>query len=202
MEGIVGQQEAEAYFGKPVYEAPDHLLGRGTRLALDRVVPEDIVRRLRRDTGKPIKIASNRYMVDANSLRTTGRITEGSAALLDYVLGLVVHARTDPEFREGEKSMRLHMSVERSPAVRRAAIAIQGTDCKVCGFTYRATYGPLGEGFIEVHHLSPLGKLETEVAIDPATDVIVLCANCHRMIHRREPPLTPDQLRAQLTTRR
>lgn len=112
----------------PVYEAPDHLLGRGTPLRLDRVVPDDIARRLRRETGKPLKIAADRYLVNVNSLRTTGRITEESAALLDDVLGIPVQTRADPDFREGHRSLRLHMSVERSPAVRRAAIALQGTD--------------------------------------------------------------------------
>jgi hypothetical protein len=82
VERVVGQREADAYFGESVDEAPDHLIGKGTSLRLDRIVPEDIARRIRRDSGKPIKMALGRYMVDANSLRTTGRITEESALLL------------------------------------------------------------------------------------------------------------------------
>jgi 5-methylcytosine-specific restriction enzyme A len=87
-----------------------------------------------------------------------------------------MQVQTDPEFREGKKYMRLHMSVERSPAVRRAAIALQGTDCTVCGFAYRTMYGPLGDGFVEVHHLSPLGTLRAEAAIDPVRRMSLSCA--------------------------
>jgi len=41
---IVDQHEADRHFGRRVYEAPDHLLGSGTALRLDRGVPEDIAR--------------------------------------------------------------------------------------------------------------------------------------------------------------
>ena len=52
-----------------------------------------------------------------------------------------------------------------------------------CGFNFEEYYGEIGKGFIEVHHVVPLakaGKTET----NPETDVVVLCANCHRMVHR------------------
>jgi HNH endonuclease len=38
---------------------------------------------------------------------------------------------------------------------------------------------------IEAHHLIPLSQLKGKrVALDPKNDVAVLCANCHRMVHR------------------
>jgi hypothetical protein len=52
---------------------------------LDRLVPEEVARRLRRASGKPIKIATGNYSVDRQTLRTPGRITDESAALLDYI---------------------------------------------------------------------------------------------------------------------
>src|SRR3954447_8354158 len=68
------------------WEAPDHLIGTGTQLDLDRFIPEDIARAIERESGKRLKIAPDGYRVDANSLRTTRRITEDSAALLDSLL--------------------------------------------------------------------------------------------------------------------
>lgn len=41
----------------------------------------------------------------------------------------------------------------------------------------------LGEGFIEVHHLSPLST-QDEPRKTTLDDLLVVCANCHRMIHR------------------
>jgi hypothetical protein len=86
VEQIVGKREAQARFKTEVYDAPEHLIGRGTPLDFDRVVPENIARRLRRASGKPIKIDTDRYRVDRQTLRTPGRLTEESAALLDNIL--------------------------------------------------------------------------------------------------------------------
>lgn len=85
----------------------------------------------------------------------------------------------------------------RSAINRQKAIEYHGTTCMVCGFDFEKTYGDLGRGFIEVHHLNPLGESEEEAEVNPATDLIPLCANCHRMIHRgKGEVLSPDQLRA------
>ena len=56
--------------------------------------------------------------------------------------------------------------------------------CEVprCGFDFAQRYGALGEGYAQVHHLRPLadskGPIETRLS-----DLAVVCANCHAMIH-------------------
>jgi 5-methylcytosine-specific restriction enzyme A len=75
---------------------------------------------------------------------------------------------------------------ERNPENRRMAIEIHGTVCAVCEFDFEKVYGERGKGFIEVHHTEPLGSLTEEKIIDPGTDLIPVCSNCHRMIHRRQ----------------
>jgi len=87
----------------------------------------------------------------------------------------------------------------RSAINRQKAIEIHGTACAVCGFDFHKTYGDLGRGFIEVHHLKPLGESEEETEVNPETDLIPLCANCHRMIHRGESgAIAPDKLKEML----
>jgi hypothetical protein len=86
VERVVDQGEADRHFGRPVYQAMDHLIGRGTKLCLDRVVPEHIARALQRESGKRVKIALDEYRVNVHSLRRTGRITEDSAASLDALV--------------------------------------------------------------------------------------------------------------------
>jgi len=46
------------------------------------------------------------------------------------------------------------------------------------------------QGSVEAHHLKPIATLEEGVAVtyDVAADFAVLCANCHRMIHRTDDP--------------
>lgn len=73
---------------------------------------------------------------------------------------------------------------ERNPKVRAAAIRIHGTRCMACGFDFESMYGERGKGYIEVHHIVPVSQLDSEILVDPEKDVVVLCANCHRMVHR------------------
>ena len=63
-----------------------------------------------------------------------------------------------------------------------------GYVCQVCGFDFAIHYGALGKDFIEAHHLTPLYSLPEGVVVsmNPRTDFAVLCANCHRMLHRKK----------------
>ena len=70
-------------------------------------------------------------------------------------------------------------------------------ECEVCGFDFKEKYGELGEGFAECHHTIPVSKLKKQQRTK-LTDLAILCANCHRMIHRSKPMLTIDKLKEQL----
>jgi 5-methylcytosine-specific restriction protein A len=90
---------------------------------------------------------------------------------------------------EGQLLARLHMNRERNPALvskkKQAVLKQHGRlACEVCGFDFSAAYGERGEGFIECHHRIPLSQLAT-VTRTRLADLAVLCANCHRMIHRK-----------------
>lgn len=105
----------------------------------------------------------------------------------------------DEPFRavEGAERETALTRYERNPALREACIAHWGCRCAVCGLDFGAAYGELGEGYIEVHHLRPIATWRGEEhTVDPRTDLVPLCANCHRMIHRgKERVLTLDELR-------
>lgn len=64
--------------------------------------------------------------------------------------------------------------------------------CKVCRFDFERTYGSLGHEYIEAHHLVPVSQLPVnQVAqLSPKDDFAVVCANRHRMIHRKAAPKT------------
>ena len=85
---------------------------------------------------------------------------------------------------------------ERDPANRKKAIKMHGLTCKVCNFNFEEIYGERGANFIEVHHRKPIYTFEGQAqTIDPRHDLIPLCSNCHRMIHRRsDNVLTVEQL--------
>lgn len=74
--------------------------------------------------------------------------------------------------------------------------------CKVCDLDFAETYGTIGEGFIHVHHLSPLGGHQREQLVDPKTDLVPVCPNCHAMLHRGQPndkPRSIEELRQEMT---
>jgi predicted HNH restriction endonuclease len=68
--------------------------------------------------------------------------------------------------------------------------------CKVCGFDFESVYGSLGQGFVHVHHLSPVSEAGQEYQIDPVRHLITVCPNCHAMLHKRTPPYTVAELQA------
>jgi 5-methylcytosine-specific restriction protein A len=98
--------------------------------------------------------------------------------------------------------MRQHRRLERNPAAVRAARSWHGCRCQACGFDFEQTYGDLGSDFIEVHHLKPLSSLPRDQAtvLNVVTDFAVLCANCHRMIHRLPDPGDLTVLREVVTS--
>lgn len=56
--------------------------------------------------------------------------------------------------------------------------------CAACGLVFGELYGEIGDGYIEVHHLYPISQMDEVHSVDPKTDLVPLCANCHAMIHR------------------
>ncbi len=91
---------------------------------------------------------------------------------------------------EGRLLVRWALARERNPKLRARKIdqvRRRGGPlrCEVCNFDFAHTYGELGEGYIEVHHVTPLhisGTRETKL-----DDLACVCANCHRMCHRCRP---------------
>lgn len=106
---------------------------------------------------------------------------------------------SSPEARtEGGEKVFVSTRYERDPKLRDEALRIHGLACMACGFDFAKTYGSLGVGFAEVHHVIPLADAGSRKT-DPATDLSVLCANCHRMVHRkRHVCLSLTELKAHL----
>lgn len=72
---------------------------------------------------------------------------------------------------------------ERDPEARRACIAHRGISCAACGFSFEVAYGEVGADFIHVHHVVPASQVGSAYQLDPLTDLVPLCANCHAMAH-------------------
>lgn len=116
----------------------------------------------------------------------------------DHLPGEMTRAEN---YREGAVRTVQVNAYERNPAAREACIRHYGTACLVCGLDFGRVYGPLGEGFIHVHHLRELASIGHEYVIDPVLDLRPVCPNCHAMLHTRIPAWTIEEIQARLTCR-
>ena len=101
---------------------------------------------------------------------------------------------------EGGLKVIISTKTERDSSLRKDAIRIHGTKCKVCNFDFSKTYGKWANDYIEVHHMKPISNAkEIKVDTNPSTDLTVVCSNCHRMIHKkRDVVLTIAELKKKL----
>ena len=65
--------------------------------------------------------------------------------------------------------------------------------CEVCGFDFSEMYGELGKDYIEAHHIKPISEMSENEKTD-INDIVLLCSNCHSMIHRKRPWINKDEL--------
>jgi hypothetical protein len=100
-----------------------------------------------------------------------------------------------PDLREGNVRVVTVDIHERNPIARRKCIDHYGAVCNVCGFTFSEFYGPIGDGLIHVHHISPISKATASRLVDPVKDLRPVCANCHSIIHKKYPPFSIEEVK-------
>jgi 5-methylcytosine-specific restriction protein A len=103
------------------------------------------------------------------------------------------------EAEEGKLLTRVHLTRERSKSIvdkkKKSVLKSTGAlKCEACSFDFKDVYGTLGEGFAECHHLKPLSQIMSKEKTR-LEDLAILCANCHRMIHRSKPWKSVDEIR-------
>ncbi|NND23136.1 MAG: HNH endonuclease [Acidimicrobiia bacterium] len=103
------------------------------------------------------------------------------------------------EASEGRLLTRVHKTRERNKAIvkkkKQSVLKKTGAlKCETCSFDFKEIYGELGEGFAECHHKKPLSQLVANEKTK-LNDLAILCANCHRMIHRSIPWKTVEELK-------
>ncbi len=120
-----------------------------------------------------------------NELRKLASDHVGKESKSDYNEG------GDVEFPEGKAYQINHFKRERSPELVKLAksefLKKNGRlFCEACDFSFGSVYGGIGDDFIEMHHLIPVSTL-SEGSKTKLSDVVLVCSNCHRMLHRYRP---------------
>jgi putative restriction endonuclease len=90
------------------------------------------------------------------------------------------------EAAEGRANLRIHLRRERSRKLIEAFKAtLSDPSCQACGMKFSEIYGELGAGYIEAHHKIPVASLDDD-SKTRLSDLVALCANCHRMVHKND----------------
>ena len=140
--------------------------------------------------------------VEWDNLLASGlHVSEDAATLLETLWEQRYGSYQSPEeepagsLTEGAVTRVTVNRYERSPAARTACIDHYGCHCQACGLDFSARYGPIGNGFIHVHHVIDLSQIGEEYVVDPVADLRPVCPNCHAMLHTTTPAMSVEELR-------
>lgn len=100
--------------------------------------------------------------------------------------------------QEGRKILKRHLIRERDvKLIRKFKKNLTSYRCVVCNFDFEQKYGEVGKQFVEAHHIKPVASLDGSKEIG-VKNLVAVCSNCHRMLHRKTPQLDWRKLKKAL----
>ena len=114
-----------------------------------------------------------------------------------------IHSANMESVSEGQQKLSLHLKRERnSQIVKQAKERFKMRNngrlfCEICKFDFSERYGEIGEGFIEAHHKKPISKMQPG-DVTRIEDFILVCSNCHSMLHIGNECIAHEELKARL----
>lgn len=149
-------------------------------------------------SSKLDKAIWDEFSGDAVSVRKEAQLIREAISLGNSTSILTAPEPSPIEAEEGGIVLKLHKRRERDRKLVKAKLeeakSHGAVSCEVCSFDFQSTYGELGEGYIEVHHLNPVHLLKPGMKTR-LEDLALLCANCHRMAHRRSATVPIEELK-------
>lgn len=141
-------------------------------------------------TGKGLGNVSRTDRAIWEELGHDPKRTKKLAALIqtgvEVVRGEKEESNNDDVFAEGKVVTETHLRRERNPKLRKLLLDQRRTAgslcCDICRTAPASHEATLHEAIFEAHHIVPLAagqERNTKVK-----DLALVCANCHRMIHR------------------
>lgn len=149
--------------------------------------------------NKDEEVVWNLYANDREKLSKLASYISDLAQNDDATKDLPELIEDEEEGNEGQLLSRVHRYRERDRTLIKKKKGKFLTEysrlyCQACGFDFEIFYGERGRDFIECHHTKPVSELNSDGKTKLA-DLILLCSNCHRIIHRKKPWLTFDELK-------
>jgi len=146
-----------------------------------------------------LKVSHRKGLVDVSPYYGNRLLTEAALSGRDNgALRAPEEISSNSRYREGHVCQVTVNRYERDPKARERCIEIHGAQCAVCDMKFSHRYGQMMVGFIHVHHLRPISELGESYEVNPQTDLIPLCPNCHAVVHSRTPPFSMDEVKGML----
>ena len=82
-----------------------------------------------------------------------------------------------PVYIEGLGRQVVVNAFERNTKARTKCLDHHGYSCACCGTLLSDIYGPVAEGFIHVHHITPISSVGHSYQVDPINDLVPVCPN-------------------------
>jgi len=125
----------------------------------------------------------------ARQVRSRRILTPESAELLEEFIS-EARARKYDNFvaQEGKAKQFTLTKRERDPRLRAIALERRRSICEICEFDFEKEYGEFAAKCVEVHHTRLLSDADDGGTLTSVNDLIVLCPNCHRALHRYKNP--------------
>jgi 5-methylcytosine-specific restriction protein A len=104
----------------------------------------------------------------------------------------------DPSALEGTPVEALSRRYERKPLNREICLSVRGRRCICCNMDFGEVYGDIADEFIEVHHTTPASQMGPGYLINPISDLVPICSNCHSVVHLSHPAASIDEVKERL----
>ena len=134
--------------------------------------PNDSILELLYDNGETV------VMLDSIGYRKEDFVTRSDEEVMPQIIPTV--------YEEGGIGKKVLVNrYERNAQARNRCIELKGSQCTVCGFDSKLVYGEDFKDRIEVHHITPLNEIQAEYQVNPETDLVPVCPNCHMILHTK-----------------
>lgn len=106
-----------------------------------------------------------------------------------------LQSSNDYYVEEGKRVKRTIIFIKRNRAI--IQIKKQGSDgkCELCKFDFSKYYKLTTKDCLEVHHINPVSE-NKGLRVTKLSDLIIICPNCHSLIHSKKPPISYEEMKA------
>jgi hypothetical protein len=128
---------------------------------------------------------------------TVLKLTEDHLIKLKSALSLALADDEDYGAYEGDLASRTIKFRKRNRAIIEAKKRTSRGICEACFMAFHDRYRLTGKDCLHVHHKSPMAERDG-VKVTNFKDLVLLCPNCHAVVHVFSPALTFDQLKRKI----